>query len=107
MARRREQSAAHEAGHVIVSLAVGFPRVCAIKRTLGKHPDSRLQDPDETWWVENTNPGFPDDGRLTYLGPSGGMAGEIVFQGDYDPMGAADDVAHLKEDDRLDVLLDP
>lgn len=91
------RGAAHEPGHAIVGLAVGRPFLY-IARVKGTHPGSLLEgSPDESCFVEYGDGKFEyADPRLSYLHAAGGMAGELTDTGQYDPLGASDDIARLK-----------
>ena len=96
MASTLEEVAAHEAGHAVVIMAVGVP-VVRFVGIVGKHPDSFLDQPFETFAVE------PDvvvlrqlEARLTYLCTVGGFAGETTHQQAIEPKGALDDLTRLR-----------
>ena len=91
------RGAAHEPGHAIVGLAVGRPFLY-IARVKGTHSGSLLEgSPDESCFVEYGDEKFEyPDPRLSYLHAAGGMAGEVINAGRYDPLGASDDIARLK-----------
>jgi hypothetical protein len=93
MAITNTQAAAHEAGHAIMSLAIGWP-LTSITMTLGQYPGSKLASPDFTFATECVLD-KSTEARLTYLPIVGGMAGEIVLEGRYHTLGAEDDLSHL------------
>ncbi|SRR6266480_4160539 len=96
MATTHEQVAAHEAGHAIVGLAVGR-KLLNITMIEGKHPEARLPGSPNATFITNLVPTTAQiEARLTFLQAVGGMAGEIVLEGEYHKEGAAGDLAELQ-----------
>jgi hypothetical protein len=91
-----EQVAAHEAGHVVVGLAVGM-QLMNIERIQGKPSDSYLSDSVKQAFATNFREPVGFDERLRHLNTAAGMAGEALFSGGtyYEEIGK-DDLTRLR-----------
>jgi hypothetical protein len=98
MATTIGQVAAHEAGHCVLSLAIGGVQLVGITQMEGSHPDSCLMEPDWTFATEYVFESWSNvtDFRLTYLVATGGFAGETVHEQAIELRGAADDLNKLR-----------
>lgn len=98
MAHDFQGVAAHEAGHAVVIMAVGVP-ITKFGGMVGKHPNSFLDNPFETFPVEHNPDVFQAtlEPRLQYLTVVGGFAGETTHQGYIEPKGALDDLTRPRE----------
>jgi hypothetical protein len=97
MAQTIAQVAAHEAGHAVVSMAVGVP-IVSISGMVGKHPDSFLVGVYESFSTEiDKRSLLLLEARLTYLCAVGGFAGEVAHEGIIEPKGALDDLTRLRQ----------
>jgi hypothetical protein len=96
MATENDQVAAHEAGHCVVSQAVGI-EIKGIVCIPGRYPGSHLPaSVDYTFATDFVNMRVVTDFRFTYLAALGGIAGELVAFGYVEPFGAQDDLHHLR-----------
>lgn len=91
-----EQVAAHEAGHVIVGLAVGM-QLKNIVRIEGKPSDSYLSDSIKQVFATDFH--VPDglDERLRLLNRAAGMAGEVLVSRKYYEEIGKDDLQRLRD----------
>lgn len=97
MAITIDQAAAHEAGHAVVTMAVGV-QVTAITGMVGQHTDSFLVGAFETFATEFDIPAYNLlESRLQYLCVVAGIAGELAHEGTVEPQGALDDLTRLRQ----------
>jgi hypothetical protein len=91
-----ERVGAHEAGHAVVGLSVGAKLLCIEYLTSGL-PNSLQGSGFEAAIATRFTPSIHKlEPRLQYVQVAGGMAGETLILGKYEPLGAADDVHNLK-----------
>jgi hypothetical protein len=89
-----ERVGGHEAGHAVVGLSLGL-KLDKIEYVTNGLPGS-LQAFEVGVATKFTSSFHKLEPRLQYLQVAGGMAGETLILGKYDPQGAADDIHNLQ-----------
>jgi hypothetical protein len=92
--RRIVQCAAHEAGHAVVTMAVGVP----LNWIVGEEPSpsAAWSGASNTFYTQHDRDTFGLlDMRLQYLTVAAGFAGETVLTGMVDPVRAQEDLVSL------------